>query len=52
MFRILSLDGGGIKAAFSASVLATLEEHTGRRVRQNAISVRPRRRAIRGAASC
>lgn len=28
MFRILSLDGGGIKGAFSASVLATLEEDT------------------------
>lgn len=32
MFRILSLDGGGIKGAFSASVLATLEEDTGRKV--------------------
>lgn len=30
MFRILSLDGGGIKGAFAASVLATLEEDTGR----------------------
>lgn len=29
MFRILSLDGGGIKGAFTASVLATLEENTG-----------------------
>lgn len=29
MFRILSLDGGGIKGAFAASVLATLEETTG-----------------------
>ncbi len=29
MFRILSLDGGGIKGAFTASVLATLEEDTG-----------------------
>lgn len=28
MFRILSLDGGGIKGAFTASVLATLEEDT------------------------
>jgi patatin-like phospholipase/acyl hydrolase len=26
MFRILSLDGGGIKGAFTASVLATIEE--------------------------
>ena len=31
MFRILSLDGGGIKGAFSASVLAALEETTGKR---------------------
>ena len=30
-FRILSLDGGGIKGAFSAAALATLEESTGRR---------------------
>lgn len=29
VFRILSLDGGGIKGAFGASVLATLEENTG-----------------------
>ena len=29
MFRILSLDGGGIKGAFTASVLATLEEDSG-----------------------
>lgn len=29
-FRILSLDGGGIRGAFSASVLTTLEEATGR----------------------
>lgn len=28
-FRILALDGGGIKGAFSASVLATLEESIG-----------------------
>lgn len=28
-FRLLSLDGGGIKGAFAASVLATLEEDTG-----------------------
>ncbi|MEW8552594.1 MAG: CBASS cGAMP-activated phospholipase [Candidatus Thiodiazotropha sp.] len=32
MFRILSLDGGGIKGAFTASVLATLEEETGQSV--------------------
>ena len=32
MFRILSLDGGGIKGSFSAAVLATLEEDTGRSV--------------------
>lgn len=32
MFRILSLDGGGIKGAFTASVLATLEEDTGQSV--------------------
>ena len=29
MFRILSLDGGGIKGVFTAAVLATLEEQTG-----------------------
>lgn len=32
MFRILSLDGGGIKGTFAASALATLEEDTGLRV--------------------
>src|SRR2546428_1711765 len=32
MFRILSLDGGGIKGAFTASVLATLEQDTGKSV--------------------
>src|SRR5262245_45139780 len=32
MFRILSLDGGGIKGTFTASVLAHLEESTGKRV--------------------
>jgi patatin-like phospholipase/acyl hydrolase len=31
-FRILSLDGGGIKGAFAASALATFEQETGRRV--------------------
>ncbi len=30
-FRILALDGGGIKGAFTASVLAALEEDTGKR---------------------
>src|SRR6516165_9631952 len=29
-FRILSLDGGGIKGAFTASVVAALEEDTGK----------------------
>ncbi|MEP3476417.1 MAG: CBASS cGAMP-activated phospholipase [Hyphomicrobiales bacterium] len=32
MFRILSLDGGGIKGAFTASVLAQLEADTGHSV--------------------
>jgi patatin-like phospholipase/acyl hydrolase len=31
-FRILSLDGGGIMGAFAASVLATLEKNTGKKV--------------------
>ncbi len=31
-FRILSLDGGGIKGTFSASVLANFEKMTGKRV--------------------
>src|SRR5262249_46679114 len=35
MFRILSLDGGGIKGAFSASVLATLEEDTGQAIAEH-----------------
>ena len=30
MFRILSLDGGGIKGAFSAAVLAAVEHDTGK----------------------
>src|SRR6266576_55466 len=29
-FRILSLDGGGIKGAFTASVVAALEKDTGK----------------------
>jgi hypothetical protein len=32
VFRILSLDGGGIRSAFTASILATLEEVTGKRI--------------------
>jgi uncharacterized protein len=35
MFRILSLDGGGIKGAFTASVLTALEEQTGRSIREH-----------------
>src|SRR5712691_13468291 len=31
MFRIFSLDGGGIKETFSAAALAALEEATGKR---------------------
>lgn len=31
-FRILALDGGGLKGAFTASVLATWEAHTGLRI--------------------
>ena len=31
-FRILTLDGGGIMGAFSASALATFERVTGRRI--------------------
>src|SRR5438270_11791536 len=32
VFRILSLDGGGIMGAFTASVLATFEEATGKKI--------------------
>ena len=32
MFRILSLDGGGIKGAFTASVLTAIEEEIGQRI--------------------
>ena len=52
MFRISSLDGGGIKGAFSASVLATLEERTGRKVRQSEISERHGGREIYASACC
>ena len=31
-FRVLSLDGGGIKGTFTASVLAELEKMTGKRI--------------------
>jgi patatin-like phospholipase/acyl hydrolase len=31
-FRILSLDGGGLKGAFTASVIATWEKHTGLKI--------------------
>ena len=30
--RILTLDGGGIKGAFAASFLQTIEEATGKRI--------------------
>jgi patatin-like phospholipase/acyl hydrolase len=35
MFRILSLDGGGIKGVFSASVLAQLEQDTGQSIAEH-----------------
>ena len=35
MFRILSLDGGGIKGAFTASVLSNLENATGQSVAEH-----------------
>lgn len=34
-FRILSLDGGGIKGAFTAAVLATLEKESGSRLTEH-----------------
>lgn len=34
-FRVLSLDGGGIKGTYTASVLATLEEMTGKKIREH-----------------
>ena len=52
MFRILSLDGGGIKGAFSAWVLTTLEEDTGRKVPHNAVSERHGGREICTGARC
>lgn len=35
MFRVLSLDGGGIKGAFTASVLAELETLCGKKIRDS-----------------
>lgn len=35
MFRILALDGGGIKGTFTASVLATLQEQSGVKVQDS-----------------
>jgi len=34
-FRILALDGGGLKGTFTASVLASWEHHTGLRIRDH-----------------
>lgn len=34
-FRVLSLDGGGIKGTYTASVLASLEEMTGKKIREH-----------------
>ncbi len=33
-FRVLSLDGGGIKGTYTASVLASLEKMTGKKIRE------------------
>jgi hypothetical protein len=35
LFRILSLDGGGIKGAFAASALATFESRAERRIAEH-----------------
>jgi patatin-like phospholipase/acyl hydrolase len=32
MFRILALDGGGIKGVFTAAVLSALEDESGQRI--------------------
>ena len=34
-FKILSIDGGGIKGLYSASVIARLEEKTGKKSDKN-----------------
>ena len=34
-FRVLSLDGGGIKGTYTASVLASLEKMTGKKIREH-----------------